>query len=442
MKSLTPALIGIAVVTVAIVAIVAVLVLAGSKDTERFLASRPALDDASWRGPKTMLLLREGVHQFFTDGSFYPDKLSQLGERVMFATTAKDTHCYYMNDPPADLRCMHVPLAQLASVDRIGRRQVSCESSLTLASAPRQEDDRARILNCEYALRKRCIKLCDATVAMNQGPSGGMVLKLPPGTLATNVFVLSRPVFVCGMSTVLYAVSYDAAAYRGMPHTIVSYDSSRTDAMTVILRPVSGSLNGKTWTFVDGTQTLFDAARAAAFNASGNARGLSQHQQASEVTARLLSLDLFCFAPVQSLAATVPLTEAFSACFESLRAPLLLDSRYLRVEAVQTGPDNELRTLRVRRGSSVAEMVVPQSAKIIVTYAVNCITMTAFDKARGLIKHARFVGFPELSVPDPTDLRAMLSTLKRPLVEPLAIPDLTDVAVRLGMPLGSDCPIH
>jgi hypothetical protein len=436
---------------------------------------------ADWKGPKTDILAREGVHAFFSDGTLRSN-IEFLRSRVMFMQTMLDTQCYFTKAPDDRLNCTHIPLKEFAAIDPMDMpRAFACSNSIVAHPTQRANDEHVRILNCLYAFRKRCITLCAVTmtkVELSSLPTGSILMTLQSGAMPTNVFVLSRPVFVCTTSSQLYAVSYDPSHYGVDRNTIIDYNSQRTDLVEIVLYPVSGSFGGKTYTFVTGTGTIIEdgmaAARSAMETMGGDLSSVDKMGLAATINVPFMQIVTFYLTPVKSVMSDVPDTEAFTTFHPTIDPARLkgantnnnasntveLFRNYITLQSEVSTAQPGRCTLRIRRDGALGSMTVSASSMVTMTYSTNCVTLAAFDAASGELAVKRFGGFPMLLIKDPisgileslvnpdnvyaapgsrTPANNARSAMLPPPFIPLSIPNLLDLAWQLNVPLGKSC---
>lgn len=403
---------------------------------------------ANWKGPKTTLLAREGLHYMFSDGSFQAST-DVLESRVMVLPSMKDTLCFYTNNAPASMNCRDLSLSTFAESDPNELpSDFECANN-TVDAPPLQKDDtHVRILNALYALRKRCIKVCRVSFqarTVSGLPSGTVVMTLPPGLMSTNAFVLSRPNFVRGVNSLLYGVSYNATHYPSNSHNITNYDSSNTANMVqVVMYPVNSTVRNIAYSTSASPRSLLDeaaSANAVVAESSGDGISISATQQQSPRVA-IMSLNMFYCSPIKSLVNEVPLTEAMTLYFSNPAVNTVLFDKQLTVQCDAVAGNANMKKIGVRRDGRTGELIVPMDAKVVVTYSMNLVTITAMSSGSGgRIQTLRLTGFPLLNVADPKEIVAAIGT-SAALPEPffnLSIPNLLHLAMTLNIPLGSAC---
>lgn len=415
---------------------------------------------ANWKGPKTLILTREGIHAFFTDGSMLG--LPQaLESRVLFTPTDRDTQCYLTNAPHASFNCRHIPVEDFASVDTASSTppSYSCTSIDSIRPMHNATDDSVRILNCEYRFHKQCLQLHQASMSNN---GTVITMQLPVNELSTTLFVLSRPVFVKSTNSVLYKVSYmpsDYAASGIGKNSIIDFDNQSKSSVRVVLRPVSGEFNGQGFTLSAGRSSLIDdavASDAAATELTSTTGTPQQPKRIDRIQPPIMPITMFYLKAAKSVADDIPLTEAFTLFFanvspmqqqqsqqqQQLMRTLFNHSDTITITSSQATLTATSCTIRVRRQSSIAEVAnVPLKSALMVTYSVNCLTVVLMDVDTGKMSMKRFPSFlPALSINDPTSLqqaiRAANAQLPAPLIS-LSIASPLDVARLINMPLAA-----
>jgi hypothetical protein len=410
----------------------------------------------NWKGPKTTLLVREGLHFMFTDGSM-KNSPEVLESKCFFLPSMKDTLCFYTNNAPTSMNCNDMRLSLFSESDPYELpADFECSNNIVGAPPLQKDDTHIRILNALYALRKRCMKMCRAmlqNVTVAGLPAGTIQLSLEPKLISTNAFMLCRPNFVCGLNSIMYGVSYDRSHYPTNSHNIINYDSRReaSDQVKVILYPVNGSVRGTTYTTSISSRTLMEDAKSVQM---AQTEGVSDASPSSlnVPIVQVLPLNLFYCTPLKSLASEVPYTEAMTLFFPNkvaIPGTMLFDKQLtVLCESMAPGANGAAATqkkIRVHRDGNYGELDVPVNSDIIVTYSVNLVTITAMDATTGAIVMSRFTGFTPLAVSDPKDLQASINsnahgsaTLPDPFFN-LSVPNMLNFALSQNMPLGIAC---
>ena len=415
---------------------------------------------ADWKGPKTSILTREGIHTFFTDGSLLQDTRF-LESSVIMLPTFRDTQCYLTNTPHTAFNCTHLPLEEFASVDTTAPTppDYACTSTDAVTPMHNAKDDVVRILNCEYNFRKQCLTLHSVALASTFS-SPIVTMDLPVNKLSTTLFVLSRPLFVRTLNSVLYKVSYLPTHYTAAENSIMKYSNKSNKPVRVVLLPASGTLGTKTFTLSTGKSNIMDdaVASAAVIAESRSATGTPTRptRSSNRVSSPMMSVNMFYLTPKRSVADDVPGTEAFTIFFRTLpplsalppvAAPgddalpaFTLFNHIISVTAQKSATQSV--TLQVRRNSAVAELSgVSPTSSVLITYSVNYVLIATMDPNTGAIRMQRFTGFPRLTAsaaPAPALLQAInaaKASLPSPLLS-LSIPSPLDVARLLNVPLG------
>ncbi len=433
-----------------VLTILLVALVLAKRQREAFNANNNSMTlPADWKGPKTPILTREGIHTFFTDGSMLQSP-QFLESRVLFTPTNRDTQCYLTNAPHSSFNCTHIPLEEFASVDSTSATPAiyTCNSIDSIRPMHNANDDSVRILNCEYNFHKECLQLHNTVLNSTRD---FVTLDLPVNKLSTSLFILSRPVFVKSINSVMYKVSYMSTDYAGVENSIVNYDNkSKTQNVRVLLRPVSGQFNGKMFTLSQGTSSIIDdavASDAAIAELTNISSAPTRPQRNDRVLSPILPITMFYLRPKKSVADDIPLTEAFSVYFTSVdtgaqRLSKTLFNNTINITTSRSSQSSTNCTIQVRRENSLAELTnVPRTSSLLVTYSVNCLTIVAMDIKTGAIRMRRFPSFlPVLSVADPTALlraiNAANARLPHPLIS-LSIPSPIDIARLVNMPLGA-----
>lgn len=386
-----------------------------------------------WKPDKTPLMIREGLHFAFTDGSLSGS--TELVQKVMFSPSMKDIFCKFSKRVPPNVRCTDMLVEEFSEPDTMELPSDIVGTNAVADSPPLQSKDTVvRILGSTYTLYKRCIILRKASIA---GSGTQQVLSLPSDLATTAVFVLLRPIFVSMPGSILYKVSYDPADYKSATNSLILFDNKVADAVMVVLYPVNGRMDTKSYVTSNGRGNLVDSAstmQLAANESSTTYAATMRSLVKGTAQPDYISVNLFYLTEAERIS-NMPLAEAFSLFVGDLKDPqTVFQTDELTVSYNRDG------NLTATRGTTNAIVAVPPGSKIVLTYSVNLLTMCIMHKESGRIVYRRFPGFPALNIGNADALVANISSAGLSMPSPsfnLCIPNLLRVVLGQNVALGA-----
>lgn len=450
--SLAPATLTVVMVSLAVIVFVLIAQLIMRRDARRFaeeFALLPTVDAQSVRSTKTSAYARAGLKHFYSDGALMGDDmifmqptnndiLCKLGSQAVASAVCRRSSDYIWAVSCRDDTTMPFP-----SVDCSG------EILETALEPNDRRDCTVRVLDSMY----RFVKMC-TIVACRVSSEDWIVLE--PSSPATAVFLLSRPMFVTGPLTQLYAVQW--APDASSQNSIMDFDSSRTASpIKVHLSIVS---DPTIWPTGEG-MTLHQSIDMV-LNNNGSELGPPVGASGMISTPSLLMLPpTSTLSPVLDLTLTSyymnylrplhnppqmsrgnnndvrnVLTLYFVQSRAAPRAGAVFQVGGLSV-VYQRSQDGSRTDLVVRNGSSAsaaATIPVLQQGIVIVTFTTNMIILVSANKHRVCMKH--IPGQPMLLAPAAARSRAALIAPPPPMAFPYTnacIPNYADLLFKVGL---------
>lgn len=418
----------------------------------------PAISMASARHPKSSRYLRAGLRFFFSDGAASDDS-------VMFFPSSNDIICQLGNQQVSGAACS----SSKTRIHMLSRRDPTtvlntsfmCTSSGAAAAVEPLDlqDCRLRIMTGMYDFVKSCV----ATPLRISADMRSITLK--PNSYGARVLMLSRPQFINGPLSKLYAVQYETALAGGLvaQNHICDYDSARSSGVLV---PISPVMDSAIWDQADGVALNESVNMLKRTDFSSQVRQQQQQQQqrvpAGTDVPIVLPITQFYVNYVRTLPPP-PTTTPSSAAMTSAPAQYNMLTLYFPIDdKEQSGMKFSIDRLGFRVSASAAplgasgavagpmyrvetrggrpDQTIPAlpNGLVVVTYTTNMLIMVSFNRMRTCLRcfprQANLAVTQEevdkaRSAAPPPDAAAFP-------YDNVCVPNFADLAIKLGM-LGS-----